>query len=200
MPQAEQGRNTPARRLAGRMPGSHNYDTATAGRTSMAHRTDLLSAIQGEIEERIAALRPLLAEYEQLLAATDALDAGEPGAAGASAASPEAASRRGRRPAARGSAAGAIRRASSGSVRKRTAAPAGGTRKPRAGRGAAREAILGALEHGSHTVAELVTVTAMSAANISGNVRRLLAEGAISKTGREGKAAYVLAGSEAQAA
>lgn len=63
----------------------------------------------------------------------------------------------------------------------------------RARRGAAREAILAALEHGSHTVAELALVTGMSAANINGNLRRLLAEGAVAKAQREGRTAYALA-------
>ena len=57
---------------------------------------------------------------------------------------------------------------------------------------AAREAILGALEHGSHTVCELVVVTAMSGPNINGNLRRLEAEGVVMKAEREGKAAWAL--------
>jgi hypothetical protein len=54
------------------------------------------------------------------------------------------------------------------------------------------EAILGALEHGSHTVGELVVVTAMGAASINGNLRRLADRGLIAKTEREGKAAWSL--------
>jgi hypothetical protein len=63
----------------------------------------------------------------------------------------------------------------------------------RAARGAAREAILGALEHGSHTVGELAVVTAMSGPNINGNLRRLAVEGVVVKAVREGKAAWALA-------
>jgi hypothetical protein len=63
----------------------------------------------------------------------------------------------------------------------------------RAARGAAREAILGALEHGSHTVGELAVVTAMSGPNINGNLRRLAVEGVVVKAEREGKAAWALA-------
>jgi DNA-binding transcriptional ArsR family regulator len=70
------------------------------------------------------------------------------------------------------------------------------TPKPaRAARGVAREAILAALEHGSHTVGELAVVTAMSAPNINGNLRKLFSEGAIAKTEREGKVAWTLHGS-----
>lgn len=151
--------------------------------------SDLLSTIRGEIDTRLSDLRPLLAEYEQLLTALRALDSGE----GSSSGSPQAPRRvgatgsRASRANRRGSAAGAIRRAAS-------ATRANSTRKPRASRGAAREAILGALEHGSHTVGELATVTAMSAPNISANVRRLLIEGAIAKTQRGGRTAYALAG------
>jgi DNA-binding transcriptional ArsR family regulator len=163
--------------------------------------SNLLSTIQGEIEARIADLRPLLDEYEQLLTAMQALDA-QDGPVQTGAQRSSGAAMRGGRPASasgaakRASAAGAIKRAASGpgasrSPRRRATVQRAG--KPRAGRGAAREAILAALEHGSHTVGELVTVTAMSTANISGNVRKLLAEGAVSKTERDGKAAYVLA-------
>lgn len=66
-------------------------------------------------------------------------------------------------------------------------------RPARAVRGAAREAILAALGHGSHTVGELAVVTAMSGPNISGNVRKLVSEGAVVKIEREGKAAWTLA-------
>jgi predicted transcriptional regulator len=62
---------------------------------------------------------------------------------------------------------------------------------PSAGR-AECEAILGALEHGSHTVGELVVVTAMSAASINGYLRRLAGRGLIAKTEREGKTAWSL--------
>jgi hypothetical protein len=141
---------------------------------------DLLSTIRHEIEERLNELRPLLAEQEQLLVAAEALvrahlgegDAEET-VAGDSATQGSAS---GRRP---------VKRS-----RRSTAAPKSG----RAVRGAAREAILGALEHGSHTVAELVVVTAMSGPNINGNLRRLQDEGVVVKAEREGKAAWALAG------
>lgn len=55
-------------------------------------------------------------------------------------------------------------------------------------------AILAALEHGSHTVAELVMVTALPVAEVRAGVRALLVGGVIAKTEREGKAAYALPG------
>jgi DNA-binding transcriptional ArsR family regulator len=128
-------------------------------------RENLLSIIRSEIEERLDALRPVLAEHEQLLGALSALDANRESAA------PQAAKRTTARV-----------RVSKSSKQKR------------APRGAAREAILAALEHGSHTVGELVVVTAMTGPNVNGNLRRLLAEGAIAKTDREGKTAYTLSG------
>ncbi len=63
----------------------------------------------------------------------------------------------------------------------------------RAPRGAAAEAIVAALEHGSHTVSELAIVTAMSTQNIRNNLRRLLQAQTISQTKREDKTAYALA-------
>lgn len=59
-------------------------------------------------------------------------------------------------------------------------------------RGATREAILGVLEHGSHTVGELAVVTAMSAASLNDSLRKLASEGLVKKTRREGKIAWSL--------
>jgi hypothetical protein len=119
----------------------------------------------------------------------------------------------------RGSAEGAIKLAAAGSAEGVLVKPVGGgsadngspmrldgrtrsaTRasrsvvspKPgRATRSVARETILDALEHGSHTVGELTVVTAMSGPNINGSLRKLVAEGAVIKTEREGKAAWAL--------
>jgi hypothetical protein len=155
---------------------------------------DLLSTICREIDERLNELRPLLSEYERLLVAADAIEA--TGGEMASEAGPiepvEAASTEGLvdkrvgRPAKRrgaGKARGG--EGTQSSVRKPKSA--------RAARGAAREAIMAALEHGSHTVGELTVVTAMSGPNINGNLRRLVAEGVVVKTEREGKTAWVAA-------
>jgi hypothetical protein len=149
--------------------------------------SDLLSTIRGEIDARLKELRPSLAEYERLLSAADALvDSGGP----VKVAAPRAT--RVRR-ATRGSAAGAIKRAA-GSAAPKPSRPGAEVAKPvRAQRGAARESILAALDHGSHTVGELAVVTAMSASNINGNLRRLASDGAVVKIEREGKTAYALA-------
>lgn len=58
----------------------------------------------------------------------------------------------------------------------------------------AQQAILAALEHGSHTPGELVMVTAMSPTEIRGNLGRLARRGAVAKVKRDGdgKAAYAL--------
>jgi hypothetical protein len=67
-------------------------------------------------------------------------------------------------------------------------------RRERAPRGAAQLAIVAALEHGSHTVSELVVVTAISGASIRANLRRLLSAGTVTTAKRDdGKAAYALA-------
>lgn len=181
---------------------------------------DLLSTIRYEIDERLSELRPLLAEYERLLDAAAALDVA--GGLDAFGASPVAKNgRRGARvgTARRGSAAGAIELAATGSamdVLERSAAEQSGEGDSSTGlngkvrsaarplrriadpkpervlRGIARETILAALEHGSHTVGELTVVTAMSGPNINSNLRKLVAEGSVVKTEREGKAAWAL--------
>lgn len=171
---------------------------------------ELLARISAEIDGRLQELRPMLAEYERLLSAAEVLGLEEGRAAAPAAGTPRAAKpKRGRgkaKPAAtvpepepesepaatgaqrrgagpRGSAAGAIVRASSS--------------PPRAVRGAAQQAILAALEHGSHTVGELTVVTAMSGQNIRENLRRMLSSGAVTRAKREGKAAYALASAAA---
>jgi hypothetical protein len=134
--------------------------------------TDLLSDIRREIDARLAQLRPALAEYEQLLEAADAL--------GLDGDSPVAA----QQPAPRSS--GSKPRAGSAA---RKSPPQGGRRPVRED---VREAILGVLEHGSHTVGELAVVTAMSAASLNGDLRKLASKGVVTKTRREGKVAWSL--------
>ena len=183
---------------------------------------DLLSIIRYEIDERLSELRPLLDEHARLLDAAAALEAagGELDGSGASPAA-NGGSRRARNGAARrGSAAGAIKLAAAGPAtdgfERPTAeqSPDGGSStrlngKPRSARrpsrraadpkservprDVARETILAALEHGSHTVGELAVVTAMSGPSINGNLRKLVSAGAVVKTEREGKAAWALA-------
>lgn len=59
---------------------------------------------------------------------------------------------------------------------------------------AVQQAILAALEHGSHTASELVMVTAMSGSEIRGNIGRLARQGQVTKVKRhgDGKSAYAL--------
>lgn len=135
--------------------------------------SELLGEIRREIDARLLELRPALEEYEQLLPAARALDAEE--------------APTGRR---RGLAKAAPREADAAPA-PADAAPAP-VKAPHAVRGATRDAILGALEHGSHTVGELAVVTAMSASRLNGNLRKLAAEGVIAKTQREGKSAWML--------
>ncbi len=71
--------------------------------------------------------------------------------------------------------------------------PAARLRKARIG--ASEQAIVAALEHGSHTVGELGVVTAMSGAEIRESVRRLLRAGRIARARREGRVAYALSDS-----
>jgi hypothetical protein len=149
--------------------------------------TDLLSEIRSEIDARLEQLRPVVAEYEQLLHAAGALDLD-----GAPPTEPV-------RPAGSRKAATSRRRTST-PLAAPSVAGTSAVRKPRVARkqpavpGVVREAILGVLEHGSHTVGELVVVTAMSTAGLNNNLRKLAAEGVVVKTEREGKTAWSLAG------
>jgi hypothetical protein len=124
---------------------------------------DLLARVHGEIDARLRELRPAVSEYEELLAAAE--DLGLP--------------------------AGVPRARSARAPSPSRAKPP--VKRARAPRGAAEQAIVAALEHGSHTVGELAVVTAMAAPNIRSNLRRLLAAGTVTRTGRDGKAAYALA-------
>jgi DNA-binding transcriptional ArsR family regulator len=159
---------------------------------------DLLSTIRREIDERLSELRPRLAEYEQLLVAADALFAtGEETVAETALQTvPDMSEWVAPEKPKRARAAGTRKVASSivSETTEQGEIEPLETKPTRAAPGAAREAILAALDHGSHTVGELVVVTAMSGPNINGNVRRLAAEGAIVKTEREGKTAWALPG------
>jgi hypothetical protein len=155
--------------------------------------SDLLAKITNEIDARLADLRPLVSEYERLIAALESLREMD-GASQSTPAPPssttKAPARRGPgRP--RGSASGALKAASSPSTpakrspRKRTQAPLGPV----------GQAVLDALEHGSHSVSELVMVTAMAANEIRSSVRLLLNDKRIGKVSRDGKTAYALSSS-----
>jgi hypothetical protein len=127
---------------------------------------DLLTKIRGEIEARMRELRPALEEYEGLLSAAGGLkpEDGEVGAAP---------SRR--------------RRAGMAAGSRNGAGPA-----DRAPRGAGQQAIVAALEHGSHTVGELTVVTALSGPSIRQGLRRLVVAGKVARGKREGKTVYTL--------
>jgi hypothetical protein len=134
---------------------------------------ELLARVHAEIEERIAALRPAVEEYERLTGATDAL-----GTKSAKAGEP-------------------AKRATPASAKSRAKRPRAAKRAPRAAKrapSAAEQAIAAALEHGSHTVAELVLVSALPAADIRAGLRPLLASGAVTRAKRDGRAAYALTG------
>jgi hypothetical protein len=158
---------------------------------------ELLSRIGAEIDARMRELRPFVDEYEQTLAAADALerkrDVAEPPRPPARRRATAADASAGRATTGRASAgrASASARRSAGAAGPATRPPARAPQE-RAVRGAAQQAILAALEHGSHTVGELVVVTAMSAANIRENLRRLLKTGTVTRASRDGKAAYAL--------
>ena len=149
---------------------------------------DLLTRIRAEIDARLRELRPAIAEYERLSTAAEALAVEGGGASGPVdrvAPRPDAAAR------APAKAAPARTRA-----RPRVARRArGGARPPQSPSG---QAIVAALEHGSHTLAELVVVTALPAPDIRDSLRRLRKHRAIVKTDRDGKAAYALPDAEAR--
>lgn len=161
---------------------------------------DLLTQVAGELDARLAELRPAVDEYEQLLGAAGVLDADQQQAArarssevaspasaagaGSASAPPEAktkaAATRTRKPSTRGKSASVKRSLRSPRARTRSAVTP------------AQEAIVAALEHGSHTVSELVLVTAMSGADIREGLRRLLKAGTVVRARREGRTAYAL--------
>jgi hypothetical protein len=123
---------------------------------------DVLARVRAEIEERLRELRHAVAEHEQLLGVASALDA-------------EAKARV--------------------AVKPRAAAKPRRAPKPKRGKaafGPTEQAIVAALEHGSHTVGELGMVTAMSGGEIREGARQLLAAGRIVRAKREGKPAYAL--------
>jgi hypothetical protein len=163
---------------------------------------DLLTSIRAEIDARLEELRPAIAEYERLSIAADALGgerrSASPPATRAARRSSATASTRAR--------AGAKKAAPAGTARtpaKTARTPAGTARTPvRTARRARKreqpthtptaQAILAALEHGSHTLAELVVVTALRASDIREALRQLRTRRAIVKTERDGRSAYAL--------
>jgi hypothetical protein len=144
---------------------------------------DLLTTIRAEIDARLSELRPAIAEYERLISAADAL-------AVEGRAAPQPVSRAVSRPDAPARASAKTR------ARPRVARRA--RKRESAAQSPTGQAILAALEHGSHTVAELVVVTALRAPEIRDSLRHLRKRKAIVKTDRDGKAAYALPAAEAK--
>jgi hypothetical protein len=146
---------------------------------------DLLSTIRAEIDARLRELTPAIAEYERLRTAADALGKE------ARTASPPAkrAARRSRAPAPAPARAGVKKTAPVKRVPR-------ARKRERPAHTATAQAILAALEHGSHTLAELVVVTALPAPDIREALRQLRTRRAIVKTDRDGKAAYALPSAE----
>jgi hypothetical protein len=149
---------------------------------------DLLSTLRSKLDARLHELRPLRSEYEHLLAEAEALGCGPVGAAPApaaekisSAAQRSRAPRQGRR-----AGAGAIK-ASSSNGASRAKSP---RKLPRARPGAARHAILAALEHGPHTTSELLSVTGFREPNIQYNLHRMLCLRTISNTEHSGRTVW----------
>jgi hypothetical protein len=140
--------------------------------------TDVLTRVRAEIDARLIELRPTLAEYQRLLDAEQAL-AAKVEQARADKAEQALAAKTEKALAAKTSAAGAIERAASSP------------------RGTSQQAIVAALEHGSHTLGELTVVTAISSSEIRDSVRKLQRAGTIARTRREGRVAYALLSSAA---
>jgi hypothetical protein len=183
--------------------------------------SDLLAKIGTELDARIEELRPLALEYERLHAAAESLGtaqntsaapvlakspakkttakkasaketAAKPAATKRTTAKPPATKEttaKGTQRAPRGSAASAVEQAASGASTAKQPRKKAPRRAPI---GRYEQAVLDALEHGSHTVGELVMVTAMGAKEIRGGVNRLLSDKGIVKVDRGGKAAYAL--------
>lgn len=166
---------------------------------------DLLTAIRAEIDARLSELRPLLDEYDELRSAIEVLEpvghvADLPAASRRSAVAASAIRRSKaapRRSVARSAVPAAAGRRAGGAP-KRARAQAG--RGKRFARTSTDRAILAALEHGSHTVAELLVVTALPARDVRDSLRLMRAQRAIGTIDRDGKTAYALPGAGADAA
>lgn len=179
---------------------------------------DLLTTIRAELGARLDELRPLLEEYRELHAALDALGDERAAAPGGSISllsteshtSPEQYQDQARdrdrtwdrdqdqqaapgRALARGSALARSSKAGRAVRPKVTRTPGPRRRGRRPSIDSGGEAILAALEHGSHSVAELGVVTALPASEIRESLRRLRVNEAIVKTDRDdGRTAYAL--------
>jgi hypothetical protein len=168
---------------------------------------DLLTTIRAEIDARLHELRAAFDEYEELRAVIEALSEESPGvsadnglaAAPAPVVTPKRSGRAARspRPVPDGdSSLAAPTRLSPSAAWRRTSVPRPPRPRPRSVRTATDRAILAALEHGSHTVAELLVVTALPARDVRDSLRLMRTQRAIVTTDRDGKTAYALPGQE----
>ena len=161
---------------------------------------DLLDRVRGEIDERVAELRPHVEEHRQLLAVAESLtfDGSTPPAAErVRRAAPDKPARPAPVPAKTAKTAKTTEKR--GLRTRRSAAAKAPTGRPRGRRSATQQAIEAALEHGSHTLAELVLVTAIETAPIRAQLGRLQKAGVVSRVRREGKTAYSLLSAAAAA-
>ena len=171
--------------------------TSTRDRKTPEMVADVLARVRAEIDAAWRELRPAVAEYEQLLVGYDALDIQ---ARAAVAPSPPARSPACGKNATGGRSFRAVKARPPAKAASAAKAPrAVKVKAPRAAKGSAaaamgatEQAIVAALEHGSHTVGELDVVTAMSGGEIRESARRLLQAGKIARAKREGKPAYAL--------
>jgi hypothetical protein len=151
--------------------------------------TGLLDRMQQEISDRLDQLRPFVEESKRLEVAAAALE-GVPGTTPIMRTPPAARSATGSRPAVEIPVkASPVRRPRHAKVRRKVGSP----RRKRPALSANQRAIVAALEHGAHTVRELVTVTGMGDQTARNNVKGLIVLEKVVKTERGGKAAYALA-------
>jgi|HubBroStandDraft_2_1064218.scaffolds.fasta_scaffold00201_6 hypothetical protein len=163
--------------------------------------TDVLTRVRAEIDARLIELRPTLAEYQRLLDAEQAL-ADKAEQARAAKAEQALAAKTEKALAAKTQARAAkAEQALAAKTEKALAAKTSATgaieRAASSPRGTSQQAIVAALEHGSHTLGELTVVTAISSSEIRDSVRKLQRAGTIARTRREGRVAYALLSSAA---
>jgi hypothetical protein len=175
---------------------------------------DVLTRVRAEIDARLRELRPAVAEYAELLDAADAIEtqartrqaSPKPAAKRQTASKAKAAPQANAAPKAdaapdvrtEAKAKPEAKRRPTAKVAPKVRATVKAASKPKPAKpkpvatSAAEQAIVAALEHGSHTVGELGVVTAMSGGEIREGARRLLEAGKITRAKREGRAAYAL--------
>lgn len=145
---------------------------------------DLLTSIRAEIDARLSELRPAITEYERLSTAAEALAAKGRAAPRPARAAPRPDARTAPQPDA------PARVPAKTKARPKAARRA--RKRERNAQSPTGQAILAALEHGSHTVAELVLVTALPAPEIRDSLRQLRKRHTVVKTERDGRSAYAL--------